>query len=153
MARPEQILYVVRHMGDEALADMELLTWFTDRAAFALDRCAAPGPKWCFTVDSWAIAVGGFTIGRPGVASAWVVATPELETHARDVLMVVKRLVKRVMVNPDVRRLEAYCRESWPGAVRFAEHVGLQREGRHPGTCSDGGAVISLGITKGEAHA
>lgn len=138
-------------MNKEGRRDWQLFTWFDTLERYALDRACAPGPQFCYTIDGFPVAVGGITIGRPGVGTAWMMATTQLleEPGARyDLLRIVRAILKRAMGSPDLHRLEAWTRETWPGAVRFAKAAGLKFEGRHPGMCSDGSAVLSFAATR-----
>jgi hypothetical protein len=151
-ARPEQVMYTVRHMSEDSREDMRLLTWFESVEAYGLDRAASPGPKWAYTVAGVPLAVGGITMGRPHVATAWFIATEEL-AHSRlaryDLMRIIHAMVGRIMEIPEVLRLEAWCRESWPAAQRFAEAAHLVREGVHRAMCADGSSVVSYSLTRG----
>lgn len=152
-ARPEQILYVARHMRKESRNDMHQLTWFQSVEAFALDRAGAAGPKWAITHGGLPVAVGGITLGLPGVATAWILATDDIVLVGGDLLRISRSLVARIMACPQLCRLQATVRTSWKDAMHFAERAGLTLEGVHPGTCSDGSATATFGIAKGESDA
>ena len=98
--------------------------------AYACDIFSRKGMTWCLDYDDGhPIGVGGLHDEDDGNATWWMVGTPAIEKFGKTLVRLGRHIVKRSIGSGEFRRLQCYCLADWPQAVRFAERIGLQREG------------------------
>ena len=130
MANFKIVPYEERH-GDEIYAFgmndklMEIDASFTDNR---LDT-AIPGLSYTLLVDNNIILAGGIIPIWNGVAEGWVMSSKRVFNHKIRAASAVKKRLDYLCINNNIRRLQTAVKEEFLTGVRFAEWLGLQKEG------------------------
>ena len=130
MANFKIIPYQKDH-GDEIYAFgmndklMEIDASFTDNR---LDT-AIPGLSYTLLVDNNIILAGGIIPIWNGVAEGWVMCSQKVFNHKIRAASAVKKRLDYLCINNNIRRLQTAVKEDFLTGVRFAEWLGLQKEG------------------------
>ena len=130
MANYKIIPYLKEH-GDEIYAFgmndklMEIDASFTDNR---LDT-AIPGLSYTLLVDNNIILAGGIIPIWNGVAEGWVMSSKRVFDHKIRAASAVKKRLDYLCINNKIRRLQTSVKEEFLTGVRFAEWLGLQKEG------------------------
>jgi L-amino acid N-acyltransferase YncA len=83
--------------------------------------------------DGVLLAVGGIKQMNPFTAWAWVDLSTEALKHKVKVFRTIRDHLTALMRTRRLTRLMAAVEEDFPEAMRFAEHLGFERESRMPG--------------------
>ena len=89
--------------------------------------------------DGTPYCASGFHASSPGVARSWTIRTDGWKRHLRECVRVSRFVIARLLENPAVNRLEAWC-PAW--AVRWPEALGLEKEAVLRSYASDGGDMV-----------
>ena len=130
MANYKIIPYLKEH-GDEIIAFgmndklMEIDASFTENR---LDT-AISGLSYTLLVDNNIILAGGIIPIWNGVAEGWVMSSKRVFNHKIRAASAVKKRLDYLCINNNIRRLQTAVKEEFLIGVRFAEWLGLQKEG------------------------
>jgi hypothetical protein len=109
---------------------------------------------WCLEHDGRPEAVLGLEIEKAGVLRWWFMATADapLKKRAREIVRFARSAVDSVLRADGVHRVQAYVLEDWVGAVRLAEAIGLEHEGRMRHYGNAGEHVLIMARAHGEGR-
>ena len=130
MANYKIIPYLKEH-GDEIYAFgmndklMEIDASFTENR---LDT-AIIGLSYTLLADNNIILAGGIIPIWDGVAEGWVMSSKRVFDHKIRAASAVKKRLDYLCINNKIRRLQTAVKEEFLTGVRFAEWLGLQKEG------------------------
>ena len=130
MANYKIIPYLKEH-GDEIVAFgmndklMEIDASFTENR---LDT-AIIGLSYTLLVDDNIVLAGGIIPLWDGVAEGWVMCSQKVFDHKIRAAGSVKKRLDYLFINNKIRRLQTCVKEDFLTGVRFAEWLGLQKEG------------------------
>ena len=130
MANFKIIPYQKEH-GDEIYAFgmndklMEIDASFTENR---LDT-AIPGLSYTLLVDNNIILAGGIIPFWDGVAEGWVMSSKRVFDYKIRAASAVKKRLDYLCINNKIRRLQTSVKEEFKTGVRFAEWLGLKKEG------------------------
>ena len=130
MANYKIIPYLKEH-GDEIIALgmnnklMEIDASFTDNR---IDT-AIPGLSFTLLADNNIILAGGIIPIWNGVAEGWVMCSQKVFDHKIRSASSVKKRLDYLCINNKIFRLQTAVKEEFLIGVRFAEWLGLQKEG------------------------
>ena len=130
MANFKIIPYQKEH-GDEIYAFgmndklMEIDASFTENR---LDT-AIPGLSYTLLVDNNIILAGGIIPFWDGVAEGWVMSSKRVFDHKIRAASAVKKRLDYLCINNKIRRLQTSVKEEFKTGIRFAEWLGLTKEG------------------------
>ena len=130
MANYRIIPYLKEH-GDQIIALgmnnklMEIDASFTDNR---IDT-AIPGLSFTLLADNNIILAGGIIPIWNGVAEGWVMSSKRVFNHKIRAASAVKKRLDYLCINNNIRRLQTAVKEDFLTGVRFAEWLGLQKEG------------------------
>ena len=130
MANYKIIPYLKEH-GDEIYAFgmndklMEIDASFTENR---LDT-AIIGLSYTLLADNNIILAGGIIPIWDGVAEGWVMSSKRVFDHKIRAASAVKKRLDYLCINNKIRRLQTAVKEDFLTGVRFAEWLGLQKEG------------------------
>ena len=89
-------------------------------------------------MDGEVIGVGGIVMLWEGVAEGWILLAEEVLDFKVATYKCLVRMVDKAIKDNNLRRLEAVIRTDFPQAVKMAERLGFNREGKKIGYCPDG---------------
>ena len=130
MANFKIIPYQKEH-GDEIYAFgmndklMEIDASFTENR---LDT-AIPGLSYTLLVDNNIILAGGIIPFWDGVAEGWVMSSKRVFDYKIRAASAVKKRLDYLCINNKIRRLQTSVKEEFKTGIRFAEWLGLTKEG------------------------
>jgi hypothetical protein len=130
MANYRIIPYLKEH-GDQIIALgmnnklMEIDASFTDNR---IDT-AIPGLSFTLLADNNIILAGGIIPIWNGVAEGWVMCSQKVFDHKIRSASSVKKRLDYLCINNKIFRLQTAVKEEFLIGVRFAEWLGLQKEG------------------------
>ena len=130
MANYRIIPYLKEH-GDQIIALgmnnklMEIDASFTDNR---IDT-AIPGLSFALLADNNIILAGGIIPIWNGVAEGWVMCSQKVFDHKIRSASSVKKRLDYLCINNKIFRLQTAVKEEFLIGVRFAEWLGLQKEG------------------------
>ena len=130
MANFEIVPYEKRH-GDEIVAFgmndklMEIDASFTDNR---LDT-AIPGLSYTLLVDNNIILAGGIIPFWDGVCEGWVMSSKRVFDYKIKSAASVKKRLDLLCTNNKIWRLQTSVKEDFKTGIRFAEWLGLKKEG------------------------
>ena len=130
MANFTIIPYQKEH-GDEIYAFgmndklMEIDASFTENR---LDT-AIPGLSYTLLVDNNIILAGGIIPFWDGVAEGWVMSSKRVFDYKIRAASAVKKRLDYLCINNKIRRLQTSVKEEFKTGIRFAEWLGLTKEG------------------------
>tara|TARA_X000001388_G_scaffold62654_3_gene48444 strand:+ start:478 stop:939 length:462 start_codon:yes stop_codon:yes gene_type:complete len=104
---------------------MEIDASFTDNR---LDT-AIPGLSYTLLVDNNIILAGGIIPLWPGVAEGWVMSSKRVFDFKIKAAISVKKRLDSLCENNKIKRLQTSVKEKFLTGVRFAEFLGLKKEG------------------------
>lgn len=104
-------------------AQAAVLGMLTEEYAQALVSQSTVG--WTGVLDGQVIGCAGIAECWPGRAEAWTLLAPD----AFDVFRHIHRVVRRVLADSPWHRVEMKVDADHAAAVRWAEHLGFEREG------------------------
>lgn len=117
--------------GDEIIAYgmndklMEIDASFTENR---LDT-AITGLSFTLLVNSNIVLAGGIIPLWHGVAEGWVMCSQKVFDHKIRAASSVKKRLDYLCINNNIRRLQTAVKEEFYTGVRFAEWLGLKKEG------------------------
>ncbi len=125
-------LRVVSRMRDEDRACCDAFGDWTVES-FAISRFQAFGPAWTLTQKGVPWAIGGLSLPNDWTGVLWFVSRPDLTLDSARKFTRQARALLRLAgdaSHPHFRhRIEAHCLSRWPEANRYAERLGLTKEG------------------------
>ena len=130
MANYKIIPYLKEH-GDEIISFgmndklMEVDASFTENR---LDTAIA-GMSFTLLVNNNIVLAGGIIPIWDGVAEGWVMSSKRVFDHKIRAASAVKKRLDYLCINNKIRRLQTAVKEEFYTGVRFAEWLGLQKEG------------------------
>ena len=130
MANYKIIPYYKEH-GDEIIAHgmndklMEIDASFTENR---LDT-AITGLSFTLLVNNNIVLAGGIIPLWHGVAEGWVMCSQRVFNHKIRAAASVKKRLDYLCLNNKIRRLQTAVKEEFYTGVRFAEWLGLKKEG------------------------
>ena len=130
MANFEIVPYEKRH-GDEIVAFgmndklMEIDASFTENRI----DIAVPGLSYTLLCDNQPILGGGIYPLWDGVAEGWVISSKKVHDHKIKSAASVKKRLDLLCTNNKIWRLQTSVKEEFKTGVRFAEWLGLKKEG------------------------
>jgi hypothetical protein len=80
-------------------------------------------------IDSKPVVCTGLIEMWENCAEAWVIASGNIIHTPVSIARAMKRGLQERILNDDYDRVQANVRADWPTAIRFAEFVGMKREG------------------------
>lgn len=98
--------------------------WATDNAI--------AGPAATVTDEAGRVlGCGGLRVYWPGVADAWAVFRRQtLWTYPKTSFRTIRAILEDLTEKEGIVRLQCFVRCDFPAAIRLAEHLGFDREGR-----------------------
>ena len=130
MAKFEIVPYEKRH-GDEIVAFgmndklMEIDASFTENRI----DIAVPGLSYTLLCDNKPILGGGIYPLWNGVAEGWVISSKKVHDHKIKSAASVKKRLDLLCTNNKIWRLQTSVKEDFKTGIRFAEWLGLKKEG------------------------
>tara|TARA_B100001013_G_C24517918_1_gene405740 strand:- start:311 stop:742 length:432 start_codon:yes stop_codon:yes gene_type:complete len=120
-----------------------LVEYQADHACSILDEGSAASQLWSEQAKIIEKHAGGVTLlidDRPVVctglielwencAEAWVIASSNISRTPVSISRAMKRGLNKRILEDGYDRVQANVRADWPTAIRFAEFVGMKREG------------------------
>ena len=88
-----------------------------------------PGMSFTLLVDDNPILAGGIVPLWNGVAEGWVMASKEVNDYKIKSASAVKKRLDLLCNNNNIYRLQTAVKEEFKTGVRFAEWLGLRKEG------------------------
>lgn len=84
-------------------------------------------PSWSILCDDQLVMCGGFIKPHPGLIEAWAIPGPKFRTHAK---LAFRESMDALEWNVDgsVRRIQAIVIAGHSAGVRWAQHLGFERE-------------------------
>lgn len=120
--------------------------WDVDRVA-AMCSLYLDGVAHVFREpDGTPYCASGFHAVSPGVVRSWTIRTDAWKRHLRECVRVSRFVIARLLENPAVNRLEAWC-PAW--AERWPMSLGLEKEAVLRRYASDGGDVVIWSKVRG----
>ena len=130
MAKFEIVPYEKRH-GDEIVAFgmndklMEIDASFTENRI----DIAVPGLSYTLLCDNQPILGGGIYPLWDGVAEGWVISSKRVFDYKIKSAASVKKRLDLLCTNNKIWRLQTSVKEDFKTGIRFAEWLGLKKEG------------------------
>jgi hypothetical protein len=122
-----------------------------DASQVAVQAFNSAGPAWTLLIGDTPLAVGGFTRMRPGVARTWMYATSDAwERFGREITVTVRDIVRRMLADGHVHRIETVTLASRFHARQWYETIGLTLESTMPKYCADGQDAVMYVALKQE---
>ena len=87
------------------------------------------GLSFTLLADNTPILSGGIIPLWDGVAEGWVIATNEMWNHPIAISKAIKKDFARVAKEHNIKRVQSGIRKDFKEGIRFAEWLGLEREG------------------------
>jgi hypothetical protein len=141
-------IQVARRVPADQIEHFEQATgqkWDID--GIAIGNFTQPGPKYAILKDGEVLAVGGFSVQRPGVVRDFFLSVPEAfdPENFRTVTRLCKRLMAHVL-DSGAHRIECIVPakrvEKMPQLERWYSILGYNFEARHHGYCADGSDAL-----------
>lgn len=89
-------------------------------------------PGWSYTLieNGHIICCAGIVNMWPGVGEAWFIASSKIHQYPKPFIRFAKTdVMKKVVDENDLWRVQAVCKADWPAALRFANFMGFETEG------------------------
>jgi RimJ/RimL family protein N-acetyltransferase len=90
------------------------------------------GPAWTLWVDGRVIGCAGVMLLWPGVAHAWMLASPWLPRYPKTVVRAIQDGLARIIAEHGLVRIQAEVEATFTTGRRFARVLGFQEEGTMP---------------------
>jgi hypothetical protein len=122
-----------------------------DHQVMAARAFQLPGPRWTFAAPSFPLVTGGCARLHKGTYRSWFLAQPAAwsKEWCGDVTKATADIVKGMMDQPHVNRLETICLASREKARLWYSKVGLEYESTLRGYgCNGEDAVTYVGVKK-----
>lgn len=88
-----------------------------------------PGLSFTLLADNNIVLCGGVTPLWDGVAEGWVIASKRIFEHKIKSVSTIKERLDLLCYNNNIWRLQTSVKENFKTGVRFAEWLGLKKEG------------------------
>ena len=88
-----------------------------------------PGLSFTLLADNNIVLCGGITPLWDGVAEGWVIASKRIYDHKIKSVSSIKRRLDLLCINNNIWRVQTSVKEDFKVGVRFAEWLGLKKEG------------------------
>ncbi len=95
--------------------------FFDSDQEFAVNRWSTQGVKKTL-VNRYGdpVAIGGLSLSMPGTWTAWFVATPGWQAHAKSMIKFSRSLLEAMFERGDAKRIQAWVRADDQTALTFA---------------------------------
>ena len=90
---------------------------------------AIPGLSYTLLLDGLPICSGGIYPLWDGVAEGWVIASKRIYDHKIKSVSAIKKRLDLLCINNKIWRIQTSVKENFKVGVRFAEWLGLEKEG------------------------
>ena len=94
-----------------------------------LEQLVKPDTSWTGLIDGKIIAAGGMVELWDHVFEGWVMATADIQKHPIATARIIKKIFNKVMVKYDVHRLQTTVKADYEIGHKFAQWLGLEKEG------------------------
>lgn len=88
-----------------------------------------PGLSFTLLADNNIVLCGGITPLWDGVAEGWVIASKRIYDHKIKSVSSIKKRLDLLCANNNIWRVQTSVKENFETGVRFAEWLGLKKEG------------------------
>ena len=88
-----------------------------------------PGLSFTLLADNNIVLCGGITPLWDGVAEGWVIASKRIYDHKIKSVSSIKKRLDLLCINNKIWRVQTSVKEDFKVGVRFAEWLGLKKEG------------------------
>ena len=88
-----------------------------------------PGLSFTLLADNNIVLCGGVTPLWDGVAEGWVIASKRIYDHKIKSVSAIKKRLDLLCINNKIWRVQTSVKEDFKVGVRFAEWLGLEKEG------------------------
>ena len=88
-----------------------------------------PGLSFTLLADNNIVLCGGVTPLWDGVAEGWVIASKRIYDHKIKSVTSIKKRLDLLCINNNIWRIQTSVKEDFKVGVRFAEWLGLEKEG------------------------
>ena len=88
-----------------------------------------PGLSFTLWADNNIVLCGGITPMWDGVAEGWVIASKRIYDHKIKSVSAIKKRLDLLCTNTKIWRLQTSVKENFKVGIRFAEWLGLKKEG------------------------
>ena len=88
-----------------------------------------PGLSFTLLADNNIVLCGGITPLWDGVAEGWVIASKRIYDHKIKSVSAIKKRLDLLCINNKIWRVQTSVKEDFKVGVRFAEWLGLEKEG------------------------
>ena len=88
-----------------------------------------PGLSFTLLADNNIVLCGGITPLWDGVAEGWVIASKRIYDHKIKSVSSIKRRLDLLCTNNNIWRVQTSVKENFEVGIRFAEWLGLKKEG------------------------
>lgn len=88
-----------------------------------------PGLSFTLLADNNIVLCGGITPLWDGVAEGWVIASKRIYDHKIKSVSAIKKRLDLLCINNKIWRVQTSVKENFKVGVRFAEWLGLEKEG------------------------
>ena len=88
-----------------------------------------PGLSFTLWADNNIVLCGGITPMWDGVAEGWVIASKRIYDHKIKSVSAIKKRLDLLCTNNKIWRLQTSVKENFKVGIRFAEWLGLKKEG------------------------
>jgi len=88
-----------------------------------------PGLSFSLFANNDIVLSGGITPMWDGVAEGWVIASKRIFDHKIKSIISIKKRLDLLCVNNNIWRLQTSVKEDFKTGIKFAEFLGLKKEG------------------------
>jgi len=88
-----------------------------------------PGLSFSLFANNDIVLSGGITPMWDGVAEGWVIASKRIFDHKIKSILSIKKRLDLLCANNNIWRLQTSVKEEFKTGIRFAEFLGLKKEG------------------------
>ena len=88
-----------------------------------------PGLSFTLWADNNIVLCGGITPMWDGVAEGWVIASKRIYDHKIKSVSAIKKRLDLLCTNNNIWRLQTSVKEEFETGIKFAEWLGLKKEG------------------------
>ena len=88
-----------------------------------------PGLSFTLWADNNIVLCGGITPMWDGVAEGWVIASKRIYDHKIKSVSAIKKRLDLLCTNNNIWRVQTSVKEDFEVGIRFAEWLGLKKEG------------------------
>lgn len=114
---------IIKYGMNDPLMDLDA-SYYENRV-----EVAAPGLSFTLVYNDLPIVSGGIFPLWQGTAEGWVLSSLEIFKHKLKSAALIKRRVDMLCINNKVWRLQTAVKSNFKLGIRFAEWLGLEKEG------------------------